>query len=97
MAATEPPRMALIELRRFDQAIVAGKKAQRQNPSYSGSLLVSRLRFRPSRTWRWGARGGGTSAGDRSCLHNVREDRPGQILKRKAVDGWPQASGAARM
>jgi adenylate cyclase len=28
--------MALIELRRFDEAIVAGKKAQRQNPSWSG-------------------------------------------------------------
>jgi adenylate cyclase len=27
--------MALIELRRFDEAIVAGKKALRQNPSYS--------------------------------------------------------------
>ena len=27
---------ALIELRRFDEAIVAGKKAQRQSPSYSG-------------------------------------------------------------
>jgi len=27
--------MAFIELRRFDEAIVAGKKAQRQNPSYS--------------------------------------------------------------
>ena len=26
--------MALIELRRFDEAIVAGKKALRQNPSY---------------------------------------------------------------
>ena len=26
---------ALIELRRFDEAIVAGKKAQRQNPSFS--------------------------------------------------------------
>jgi adenylate cyclase len=25
---------AFIELRRFDEAIVAGKKAQRQNPSY---------------------------------------------------------------
>jgi adenylate cyclase len=29
--------MAFIELRRFDEAIVAGKKAQRQNPSYSGT------------------------------------------------------------
>ena len=29
--------MALIELRRFDEAIVAGKKAQRQNPSYSAA------------------------------------------------------------
>jgi adenylate cyclase len=29
--------MAFIELRRFDEAIVAGKKAQRQNPSYSAS------------------------------------------------------------
>jgi adenylate cyclase len=29
--------LALIELRRFDEAIVAGKKAQRQNPSYSGA------------------------------------------------------------
>jgi adenylate cyclase len=27
--------LALIELRRFDEAIVAGKKAQRQNPSFS--------------------------------------------------------------
>ena len=27
--------MALIELGRFDEAIVAGKKAQRQNPSFS--------------------------------------------------------------
>jgi adenylate cyclase len=27
--------MALIELRRFDEAIVAGKKAQRQNSSFS--------------------------------------------------------------
>jgi adenylate cyclase len=29
--------MALIELRRFDEAIVAGKKAQRQSPSYVGA------------------------------------------------------------
>ncbi len=29
--------MAFIELRRFDEAIVAGKKALRQNPSYSGT------------------------------------------------------------
>jgi adenylate cyclase len=29
--------MALIELRRFDEAIVAGTKAQRQNPSYSSA------------------------------------------------------------
>ena len=29
--------MAFIELRRFDEAIVAGKKAQRQNPSYSSA------------------------------------------------------------
>jgi adenylate cyclase len=29
--------MALVELRRFDEAIVAGKKAQRQNPSYSAA------------------------------------------------------------
>ena len=28
---------AFIELRRFDEAIVAGKKAQRQNPSYVGA------------------------------------------------------------
>ena len=28
--------MAFIELGRFDEAIVAGKKAQRQNPSYMG-------------------------------------------------------------
>jgi adenylate cyclase len=27
--------LALIELRRFDETIVVGKKAQRQNPSYS--------------------------------------------------------------
>ena len=41
--------MALIELRRFDEAIVAGKKALRQNPSL-GSLPLPRVRFRPSRT-----------------------------------------------
>jgi adenylate cyclase len=29
--------MAFIELRRFDEAIVAGKKAQRQNPSYAAA------------------------------------------------------------
>ncbi|WP_312015148.1 adenylate/guanylate cyclase domain-containing protein [Bradyrhizobium lablabi] len=29
--------MALIELRRFDEAIVAGKKAQHQTPSYAGA------------------------------------------------------------
>jgi adenylate cyclase len=29
--------VALIELRRFDEAIVAGKKARRQNPSYSAA------------------------------------------------------------
>ena len=29
--------MAFIELRRFDEAIVAGKKALRQNPSYSAA------------------------------------------------------------
>jgi adenylate cyclase len=29
--------MALIELGRFDEAIVAGKKAQRQNPSFSSA------------------------------------------------------------
>ena len=29
--------IALIELRRFDEAIVAGKKAQRQNPSFSAA------------------------------------------------------------
>jgi adenylate cyclase len=29
--------LAFIELGRFDEAIVAGKKAQRQNPSYSGA------------------------------------------------------------
>jgi adenylate cyclase len=29
--------VALIELRRFDEAIVAGKKAQRQNPSLTGA------------------------------------------------------------
>ena len=31
--------IAFIELRRFDEAIVAGKKAQRHNPSYPGSYL----------------------------------------------------------
>ena len=41
--------IALIELRRFDEAIVAGKKAQRQKSSFSASLLLSRVRFRPSR------------------------------------------------
>ena len=42
--------MAFIELRRFEEAIAAAKKAQRQNPSYSANLPLSRLRFRPSRT-----------------------------------------------
>ena len=42
--------MAFIELRRFNEAIVAAKKAQRQSPSYSASLPLSCVRFRPSRT-----------------------------------------------
>jgi adenylate cyclase len=41
--------LAFIELGRFDEAIVAGKKALRQNPSFA-SLPPSCLRFRPSRT-----------------------------------------------
>src|SRR5215472_4031879 len=32
---------AFIELRRFDEAIVAGKKAQRQTPSYVGGQALS--------------------------------------------------------
>ena len=44
--------MAFIELRRFDEAIVAGKKAQRQNPSFPPAYLLSRVRFRSSRTRR---------------------------------------------
>ena len=31
--------MALVELRRFDEAIVAGKKAQRHNRSYPSAYL----------------------------------------------------------
>jgi hypothetical protein len=34
--------MAFIELGRFDEAIIAGKKALRRNPSYSGGTTVSR-------------------------------------------------------
>jgi adenylate cyclase len=40
---------SLIELRRFDEAIVAEKKALRQNPSF-GNLQLPRVRLRPSRT-----------------------------------------------
>jgi hypothetical protein len=43
---------AFIELRRFDEAVVAGKKAQRKNSSFSTRLSLSRVRFRPSRTRR---------------------------------------------
>ena len=32
--------MTFIELRRFDEAIVVGRKALRQNPSYSGLYRV---------------------------------------------------------
>jgi adenylate cyclase len=41
---------AYIELRRFDEAIVAGKKALRQNPLLFASLPLPCIRFRPSRT-----------------------------------------------
>ena len=41
--------IAFIELRRFDEAIVVGKKALRQNP-YFRNLPLSRVRLRPSRT-----------------------------------------------
>jgi adenylate cyclase len=37
--------MALIELRRFDEAIVAGKKAQRQNPFYSSAYCCLAAAF----------------------------------------------------
>jgi tetratricopeptide (TPR) repeat protein len=36
--------MAFVELRRFDEAIVAGKKAQRQNPPIRRLTAVSRPR-----------------------------------------------------
>ena len=42
--------LAFIELRRFDEAIVVGKKALRQNPSFSSGLPLPRVRLRPSRT-----------------------------------------------
>ena len=41
---------ALIELGRFDEAIVAGKKALRQNPSYATAYRCLAAAFRPSRT-----------------------------------------------
>ena len=44
--------MAFIELRRFDEAIVAGKKAHRQTPSFPPAYFLSRVRFRSSRTRR---------------------------------------------
>jgi adenylate cyclase len=37
--------MALVELRRFDEAIVAGKKAQRLNPSHSYAYLCRASAF----------------------------------------------------
>jgi adenylate cyclase len=40
---------ALIELRRFDEAVVAGKESSPE-PLLCGSLPLSRIRFRPSRT-----------------------------------------------
>ncbi len=43
---------ALIELGRFDEAIVAGKKALRQNATLCASLPLSRSCIRPSRTQR---------------------------------------------
>jgi adenylate cyclase len=42
--------MAFLELHRFDEAIVAGKKALRQNPLLFAGLPLSSVRFRPSRT-----------------------------------------------
>jgi adenylate cyclase len=41
---------ACIELHRFDDAIVAGKKAQRQNPSFSPAYRCLASAFRPPRT-----------------------------------------------
>ena len=41
---------ALIELRRFDEAIVAGEESPTSEPLLFGSLPLSRVRFRPSRT-----------------------------------------------
>jgi adenylate cyclase len=42
--------VAFIELRRFDEAIVAGEESPTPEPLFFGSLSLSRVRFRPSRT-----------------------------------------------
>jgi adenylate cyclase len=42
--------LAFIELGRFDEAIVGGKKSPTSEPPLSGSLPLSRVRFRSSRT-----------------------------------------------
>ena len=78
--------MALIELRRFDEAIVAGKKALRQNPSYPAAYRCLASAFAHL----------GRDAEAREAAARVLEidpaftisamDRSGRAIKREAVD-----------
>ena len=78
--------MAFIELRRFDEAIVAGKKALRQNPSYSAAYRCLASAFAHL----------GRDAEAREAAARLLEvdpaftisayDRSGRAIKREAVD-----------
>ena len=72
---------AFIELRRFDEAIVAGKKAQRQNPSYSAAYRCLASAFA-----HLGRDAEAREAAARlleldPALHNFRVDRSGWAIK----------------
>ena len=78
--------MAFIELGRFDEAIVAGKKALRQNPSFSPAYRCLASAFAHLGRDAEAREAAARVLETRSRLYNIRVDRSGRTIKREAVD-----------
>jgi hypothetical protein len=78
-ARTETQEAAPARVGRFDEAILAGKKAQRQNPSYPTAYRISRL-LSPIEARET------ASEGDPG-LYDYDVDRTRQAIKFEAADG----------
>ena len=75
-----------MELRRFDEAIVAGKKAQRQNPSYSAAYRCLASAFAHLGRDAEAREAAARLLERRSRLYNICVDRAGRTIKLEAAD-----------